>query len=78
MVITFVIKIFFIPRFTLDPVSGVQTVVWEDQGEGDNDRPIILSHPEILQRIPQINRIGIDATFKSSPDKYYQVRLLML
>ena len=62
-----------IGRFTLDPVSGVQTALWDDQGDQDDDHSILLSHPDILQRLPLVNRIGIDGTFKSCPEKYYQV-----
>ena len=35
--------------FTLDPETGINTVVFDDQGEEDGDRILALSHPEVLK-----------------------------
>ena len=36
--------------FTLDPETGINTVVFDDQGEEDGDRILALSHPEVLRK----------------------------
>ena len=33
--------------FTLDPETGINTVVFDDQGQEDGDRILALSHPEV-------------------------------
>ena len=35
--------------YTFDPETGINTVVFDDQGEEDGDRILALAHPEVLK-----------------------------
>ena len=59
-----------------DPLTGLNTVVGDSQGERSNDRILVLSHPDLLAEIGRVDRMGIDATFKSSPYNHYQLLIL--
>ena len=61
-------------RFT--SINGVSTAVWNFQGEDDNYRIIVLSHPSLVELIGSVSRLGIDATFKSAPNNFYQLLIV--
>jgi hypothetical protein len=46
---------YFILRVTLDPVTGVQHIMWDHQGERPDDRIMIYSHPELIGIVPHVN-----------------------
>ena len=37
--------------FTLDPQTGINTVVFDDQGAEDGDRILALAHPEVCRML---------------------------
>ena len=42
-------------------------MVGDSLGDGENDRIILMSRPEVMQAASRVDRIAADATFKSAP-----------
>ena len=51
-------------------------VVGDSLGDGENDRIILMSRPEVMQAASRVDRIAADATFKSAPGIFFQVFII--